>query len=194
MLDAVAQIAPCSRITAAASAHDPMLSAVRTPWCVVRSNPKAERRAHASLHLRGFEAYLPLVTTRWRNRTWHTAALFPGYLFVRLDLAKPWHPVLRCPGVFCLLSIDHKPSTIANGLMRALREAVDGVEALAASEVAWKPGTPCSMAQGPFAGHVAVVLATHDDRATVAVMMFGHLREIQVGLDCLTPREDAEAA
>jgi hypothetical protein len=34
-----------------------------------------------------------------------------------------------------------------------------------------------------------VVTAVHADRALVALLMLGHLREVQVSLDCLAPRD-----
>jgi hypothetical protein len=93
----------------------------RPRWCVIASYPKAERRAHAALHLKGFEPYLPLITYRWADRTWHTGPLFPGYLFVRIDLAKPWHPVLHAPGVFSLLATDGIPSPCPCAVIEALQ-------------------------------------------------------------------------
>ena len=193
MLDAVAELAPHSPITAAASAFDPMLTAVRQPsWCVVRTHPRAERRAHAALHLRGFEAYLPLVTVRWRNRTWHTGPAFPAYLFVRLDLTRPWHPVTACPGVYHLLRVNSRPATCSDAVVAALREALDGADALAATEPPWKVGTPCSVLLGPLASMPAVVtyIAPGDDIAQIAIMMLGQLRTVSVPLDCLRARDD----
>jgi len=73
-------------------------SGSRPVWCVVATLPRQERTAYAELHRRGFEAYLPLITTRWRDRTWHTSPLFPGYVFVRIRLDQPWNPVRYAPG------------------------------------------------------------------------------------------------
>ena len=195
MLDAVAELAPHSPITAAASAFDPMPSVVRTPsWCVVRTHTRAERRAHAALHLRGFDAYLPLVTVRWRDRTWHTRPAFPSYLFVRLDLAKPWHPVTACPGVYHLLRVNSRPATCPDTVVASLRTALDGADALAAAEPPWKPGTPCTLLSGPLQGMPAVVLSIYRGKvfsqAMVAIMMLGHLRTVSVPLDCLRARDE----
>ena len=191
MLDAVAELTPSSPITAAASAFDPMPSVVRQPsWCVVRTHAKAERRAHAALHLRGFDAYLPLVTIRWRDRTWHTQPAFQSYLFVRLDLTRPWHPVTACPGVYHLLRVNSRPATCSDTVVAALREALDGADALAATEPPWKAGTPCSLAVGPLAGMSGIVLSIHNGTARVAAMIAGHLCTVSVPLDCLRTRDE----
>jgi transcription antitermination factor NusG len=177
---------------AAASAYNRCQapSGCRPRWYVVQSQPKAERTAHAALHLKGYEPYLPLITTRWRDRTWHTQPLFAGYLFCRLDLSRPWYPIRWCPGVFSLLSINGTPTPCPDAVLDALR----ATEALRATPMPpsalWAPGMPCRLATGAFAGHDAVVTEVGHDMALVALMMFGHLRTVSVPLDCLTTRDD----
>ena len=165
-------------------------SGSRPVWCVVATYPQAERRAHAALHRIGFTAYLPLITVRWADRSWHTRPLFPGYCFVRIRLDRPWSPVTYAPGVFSLLSFDGKPATCSDTVVEAVRSAVDAAEAFPASPLNWRPGTPCSLATGPLAGMPAVVTHTTNETANIAVMMLGHLRNILVPLDALAPRHD----
>lgn len=162
----------------------------RPAWCAVVTHAQAERRAAASLHRYGFESYLPLVTIRRPCRHYHTGPLFPRYVFVRLDLSRGWSPVTAAPGVFQLVAFDGRPATCSDAVVEAVKAAVDGFEALGATTTPWKPGTPCSLALGPLAGMPAVVTEVSRETATVAVLMFGHLREVAVQLDALTPREE----
>lgn len=163
-------------------------SGSRPVWCVVASLPKAERTAHAALHRYGFEAYLPLITIRWRDRTWHTNALWPGYLFVRLDLSRPWHPVRNCPGVYSLLSTNGIPSICPTAVIEAL-QATEASRARVIPENGWAaPGMPCSLATGAFSGHPAVVLSVGRRKALVAAIMFGGVRQMVVALDNLRQR------
>lgn len=172
---------------------EPSIPAARpsgSRWFVVASQAKAERRAHASLHRFGYQPYLPLITVRWRDRSWHTQALFPGYLFVHIQPGKSWYPIRYAPGVFGLVSIEGKPTPCPEG----------AVEALQASEVVratclrfgpqWAPGMPCSLAAGAFEGCPAVVLKVGQDMALVSLLMFGELREVAVQLDCLVARDE----
>lgn len=192
MLDAL----PTTRLDAdqqaAAPAYDrcQVSCGSRPAWCAVVTHIHAERRAHASLHRFGFEAYLPLVDVRWADRTWHTRPLFPRYCFVRLDLTKPWSPVIAAPGVFQLVSFDGKPATCSDTAVEAVRSAVDGFEAFSASSTLWKPGMPCSLAAGPLAGMPAVVTDVSQETATIALMMLGCLRSVTVPLDSLRPRDE----
>ena len=120
-------------------------SGSRPVWCVVATYPQAERRAHAALHRIGFEAYLPLITVRWADRTWHIRPLFSGYCFVRMRLDRPWSPVTYAPGVFSLLHFDGKPATCPDTVVEAVRSAVDAAEAVPAASHCWRPGTPCKI-------------------------------------------------
>lgn len=159
-------------------------------WCVVATYAKAERRAHAALHRFGFNAYLPLVTTRRRDRSWHTHALFPGYLFVQLDLAKPWSPVRYAPGVFQLLCVDGTPAPCRAGTVEALQAAEAERAIHLPDSTQWAPGTPCVVANGMFDDVPAVVLKIGKDRVLVSLMMLGQLREVLVNADCLRARDE----
>jgi transcription antitermination factor NusG len=168
----------------------PTPSGSRPVWCVVATYPQAERRAHAELHRRGFIAYLPLLTVRLPNRHYRTGPLFPNYAFVRMRLDQPWNPVRYAPGVFSLLSVDGIPSICPDAAVDALRAG----EALRATPLpataSWAPGMACKPATGPFQDHPAVVISVHRETATIACIMFGHLRNVSVPLDCLKARDE----
>ena len=160
MLDTTINAAALLPQQAAASAYSRCQapSGSRPVWCVVAAKPKAERTAHAELHRRGFTAYLPLITTRWRDRTWHTGPLFSGYLFCRIRLDQPWNPVKLCPGVFSLISVDGIPSICPEAAVDALRASEHLRATPQPSSAFWAPGMACRLAVGtPFAGHDAVV-------------------------------------
>ena len=163
----------------------------RPPWCVVTSQPRAERTAHAELHRRGFEAYLPLCTWRRPNRHWSIGPLFPRYLFVRMNLNASWNPVLYAPGVYSLLLSGEKPGTVAEAEIRAL-QAGDALRASPTPPSAlWAPGMACRPRKGhPLEGVDAVVTEVEDNTARVALLMFGQLRTVSVNLDCLTTRDE----
>jgi transcription antitermination factor NusG len=194
MLDA----APHTRLDAdqqdAAAAHERCQapSGSRPVWCVVATYPQAERRAHAALHRVGFHAYLPLITVRWADRTWHTRPLFPGYCFVRMRLDRPWSPVTYAPGVFSLLSFDGKPATCSDAAVDAL-QATEALRATPTPQISqWAPGMPCRLRKGhPMEGADAVVTDVGATIARIAIMMLGHLRNVSVHLDALAPRENS---
>jgi transcription antitermination factor NusG len=73
--------------------------------------------------------------------------------------------------------------------VEAVRSALHAAEHAPRHEVAWKPGTPCSLVLGPLAGAAAVVLATHRDTATLGVLLFGALREVSAPIAWLVARD-----
>lgn len=157
-------------------------------WFVVAAKPRAERRAHAALHLKGYQPYLPTRIIR-RNKAWATVPLFDGYLFVNLDPAKPWYPIRYAPGVFCLLTIDGIPTPCPEGAVEALQASDAERQLPYRPEAAWRPGAAVAVANGPFAGHPAVILSVGQEMALVSLLMFGQLREVAVSLDALTARD-----
>ena len=165
-----------------------MPSGSRSAWCVLATHPKAERRAHACLHLRGWHAYLPLITVRLPNRHYHTHALFPGYIFVRLDLSRPWHPVTACPGVFQLLAIDGIPTPCPPGVVEAIQAGDELRSIPTPRQSLWRPGAACEALLAGGNSVEGVVLSVRGERAVIATIMFGALREMSVPVDCLTVR------
>lgn len=159
-------------------------------WFVVATKPRAERRAHAALHLKGYQPFLPEVTVRRRDRSWRTVPLFPGYVFIRLDLARPWYPIRFAPGVFQLLTINGVPAPCPDHAVEAVQSALQAAQALAGEKERWRVGSPCSLSLHPLRGVPAIVTAIHDGRAQVAVMMLGQLRQLAVRVDQLAPPGD----
>ena len=167
----------------------PMPSGSRpTRWYVLATHHRAEMRAHACLHLRGWKPYLPLITIRTPKREYRTQALYPGYLFVSLDLSRPWHPVTACPGVFSLLSIEGMPTPCPYGVVEALRAGEEARRTTPTDPPArWAPGAVCAPAEGMLAGHRGVILRVTRSHAVVALVILGGLREVTIPLDSLAP-------
>jgi transcription antitermination factor NusG len=159
-------------------------------WAVCYTHPQAERWAAQNLTLRGYVTFLPLCTVRRRDRAVPTlfhpvrVPLFPRYVFAVIDGA--WTPLRYCRGVRALLmdgdGHPHRLDAALVGTLQAMQEP-------AGDAVPWAAGTPCSLAQGPFAGHPGVVLGVKRDTASLAVMVLGALRTVSAPLSALVPRE-----
>ena len=90
---------------------------------MVRTKPRRERVALASLAQRGFEVYCPM----YLEPAWHRRApagpcpLFPGYVFVRCAPLMELNAVRFCPGVLDLITFDRRLATVGNELIDELR-------------------------------------------------------------------------
>jgi transcription antitermination factor NusG len=159
-------------------------------WGVCYTQPQAEHFAEANLTRNGFRTYLPLAT-RWIKRPVHfvRVPLFARYLFVQHDIPELWRPIRETPGVTAVLQCGNRMQYASAGAVEALQAA----EALAATQppetASWAPGTPCSLATGPFAELDAVVLSIHRNIASVGIMCMGALRSVSVDVACLVGRE-----
>jgi len=114
--------------------------------------------------------------------------LFPGYLFVNLSPADPWSPVRNAPGVASLLMACGRPEQVRHGLVEALQAGDAARQSIAPPSTAWQPGAPCRLSHGPFGQYDAVVITPGRAICTVAVMMFGAMRQVDAPTEWLEAR------
>lgn len=147
-------------------------------WCVVNTHPNQESRAETNLLRQGFRAWLPAINrTRRHARRVDTvrAPLFPGYLFVNLDLAAGgWSVINHSFGVKRLLADAVAPKPLPAAFIDALRSRLgaDGVVDLAPDGLA--PGEVVRIGEGPFEGRLAIVSALRPgDRVRLLLDVLG---------------------
>lgn len=133
-------------------------------WCVVNTLPNQEVRAEANLLRQGFRAWLP-ATRRLRRHARKVdvvrAPLFPGYLFVELDLDRDgWSPINSTYGVRRLLVQDVRPKTLPGQFVADLQRSVDddGTCMIEPERPGLRPGMRVRIAKGPFADCIATIL------------------------------------
>jgi len=130
-------------------------------WYVVNTLPHQEARAETNLLRQGYRAWLPSIKRSRRHaRRILTilAPLFPGYLFVELDLEQDsWSPINGTFGVRRLLCHDNRPALVPADLMQSLRQAEeDGV--MPPPESGLKPGQRVRLIAGPFVYHIGTLV------------------------------------
>src|SRR3546814_12627785 len=87
-----------------------------TRWYVAQTQAQGEERARLNLERQGFRTYLP----RYRRERRHArrrdvvkAPLFPGYIFIELDLEQsPWRSINGTFGVTRLVFHAHTPAAV----------------------------------------------------------------------------------
>jgi transcription antitermination factor NusG len=194
MLDAI----PTSRLDAD-SPHDHLgCRSIRAPrWACVYTHPQAEVWANTNLRRSGYITFLPTHLVQQRDRITPSMLhcvirpLFPRYLFLLFDHhAASWSPIRATPGVVDLIRTGSDVHYAPEGAIAALQAGQSDRATPTPPSAIWAPGMPCSLATGPFADHQGVVMSVGHDMALVALMMFGHLREVAVQLDCLKERDE----
>jgi len=142
-------------------------------WYAVNTQPHLETRALVNLEFQGFTAFLPRrIKTTKHARQFRTVAapLFPGYLFVGLDLRRErWRSINGTLGVRSLVMTGEQPAAVPMGIVEALTAMQDPAGLISfASNL--EIGQRVRMLGGPFAEMVGQ-LEWLDDAGRVQVLL-----------------------
>ena len=138
--------------TAPTEATEP--SAAAWGWYAVHTHPRKEPVALENLQRQGFEAYLPLLHVQKVRRgkaVMVDEAMFPRYLFVRLDSSaqgRSWAPIRSTLGVRTLVQFGGRPARVQPELIEWLRNREREFDPLHLFE----PGDAVTVNAGPFKG------------------------------------------
>jgi transcriptional antiterminator RfaH len=159
-------------------------------WYVAQSHPHAERKAVLHLNRQGFETYLPVYQKRRRHarRTETiTAALFPRYIFIAVDMAaQRWLSIQSTIGVSTLVCNGDVPAPVPAGVIEALkrREDENGFF-LFDNRTRFAPGDSVRIVDGAFAACFGLFEGLRDgERVAVLLDLLG--RKVRVVLDDLS--------
>jgi transcription antitermination factor NusG len=154
-------------------------------WFVARVLPHQESRAQLNLHRLGFRSFVPRLrrTVRHARRLRDTLQpLFPGYIFVIIDLSKHrWRSVNGTFGVASLIMGAEQPTPVPPGVVEALVASCEsrGVVRL---DDSLEIGQRVRMVSGPFA-ETLCRLAHLGDRGRVCVLLEIMGMEVAAQLD-----------
>lgn len=146
-------------------------------WYVAKTKPRVERQVASILESRGIRAYLPLLKRRQRFE-----ALFPGYLFLNMDLRTDEYLRSRAaPGISYFLCAEREPVSVPDDLVDTIRQWVEHENAMKPAE-RFKPGDPVLIAAGPFRDVEAIFdrSLTPQGRCIVLLHILGKLTRVQV--------------
>ena len=163
----------------------------RLRWFAVNTQPNSERRAQINLERQGWRSLCPQVsrTTRsGRRMKTHLRALFPGYIFVNMNLAQSrWRAVDGTFGVRAIVKTGDLPAPLPVGVVESLIAMTDeaGKVSFASS---LSPGQDVRFLSGPLAGLIGRL--EHLDaagRVTVLLDLLGRSTPIRGHASELTP-------
>lgn len=123
-------------------------------WYAVHTHPRKEGVALENLERQGFEAYLPRLQVQKARRgkaIMVEEAMFPRYLFVRLDTSaqgRSWAPIRSTLGVRSLVQFGGRPARVQPELIDWLRQREHEFDPLHL----FQPGDLVTVNAGPFKG------------------------------------------
>lgn len=145
-------------------------------WGAVQTQANREALAEAQLTRQGFECWCPLIPSKVRTGQKYTLKLkplFPGYLFVRIDLAARWSVIESTIGVSRIVKSGSAPSALPCGFVEELRERADELGSAWFNEKL-SEGDTVRLVSGAFDNWVGRVMSLPDrDRVTLLLQMVG---------------------
>jgi len=152
-------------------------------WYALYTNPRHEKVVAKQLNDRCVENFLPLYRTwhRWKDRRKQVElALFPGYVFVRIEERNKLQ-VLKTPGAVNLVSFSGKLAALPEAEITALRNALDN-EICAEPYPFLRLGRKVRVVRGPMAGAEGI-LARKRDKYRVVISVEVLMRSVALEID-----------
>lgn len=159
-------------------------------WYVIHCEAQHDRQVQRLLQERGVNVFAPrILRTRKRNGD---KALFPGYVFVRLDLGTGVWGVMRyLPGIRKLVEVGGEACPVDETVIVAIRRRVEHwmlpVEQL-------KPGDRVAVTSGIFADLEGVFTEALSGDERVAILLDIMRRQVRVELATHEIRSAGSAA
>ena len=127
-------------------------------WYVMHSKPQKELFLFKQLCLNQVESYLPLIKKFDHFGMVSTRAFFPGYLFVRADIALCGvSQLLWIPGSKGIVCFGGEPASVSDSFIEGLMRKMDSFNAEPKSRLLrYRNGDAVTIAEGPFEGFQAI--------------------------------------
>jgi transcriptional antiterminator RfaH len=156
-------------------------------WYAVHTHPRGEVKALEHLGRQGYETYLPRYARKIRHarKTERVVrALFPRYLFVRLDLTtQGWRSIRSTIGVADIVCLGDQPTPLPDGVVDVLKAQEDAEGFVQFVNVPrFKKGDSVFVLSGPFAQQLGLCDGiTDNQRIAILLDLLG--RKVRVMLD-----------
>lgn len=160
-------------------------------WYAVQTKARSENLAQMHLNRQGYVTHLPLLrNARHRRGRWCSTIepLFPGYLFVQLDMAtQNSAPIRSTRGVVGLVRFGNEMRPMPRRLMQSLLDAQLEQVAIDPSDL-FSEGDRVILVDGPMKGLAAIVQAKQGrDRVLLLLDLLGRENRVVVSPHQLAP-------
>lgn len=161
-------------------------------WYAIHTKARQEQVARENLQRQGFLTHLPLIkAARHRRGRWHGTVepLFPGYLFVQIDLdTQNSAPIRSTRGVIGMVRFGNGPQPMPHGIMQALLNARLSEGDPIDPDTLFEEGDRVTLVEGPMKGLTAIVQAkTGQDRVLILLDLLGRENRVAVSRHQIVP-------
>ncbi len=164
-------------------------------WYVLYTKAMQEQAVAQQLEQKGLEVFFPCYTER-RHPSPRLRPLFPGYLFVRLELERTGLAVLQwTPGLCYVVSFAGTPARMPDEAIELVRLQLERVRERGGLHTSsFEAGEHVRISSGPLAGMEAVFDGTAGsaDRVRILIDFLGEVNRALVRADWLQSMRPAE--
>ena len=157
-----------------------------TAWYAVRTRSNFENKVLRQLQGRAITAFLPKVwiwSRRRDRRKKISVPLFPGYLFVQVELDAQTHlDVVQAAGAVNMVGVKGKPVPVADNEMANL-QVLDGTDRSLKQLKGLKQGDKLMIVDGPLQGLIGTYQRLKDKSARLIVGLSLLNQSVAVELD-----------
>lgn len=154
-------------------------------WYVIRTKPRQEQLAYENLQRQGYQCFYPKLKKMQRKRgvkQWCVEALFPGYLFISLDMGTTnAGPIRSTRGVYGLVAFGLQVKPVSDGVISAIRFQANEDHIVVNTSVELEMGHKVRIHGGPLEGMDAIFQEKSGrDRAILLLNILGTERMVEV--------------
>lgn len=155
-------------------------------WYVAQTHSQSEFQALAHLKRQGFLAYLPQYLKKRRHARRVDAVrrpLFPGYLFISMDVERiRWRAIRSTVGIRSLICNGELPTAVPEGVVEEIRAHEDEGGLVPVTEPApFKKGETVRISHGAIRGQVGLFDCESDEeRVFVLLSLMGRQLRVRV--------------
>ena len=155
-------------------------------WYEVRTKSRHEEKVNIRLQKKLFDVFLPKIEV-WSRRKDRKKRilipLFPGYLFVKCELAKKvWLEILKTFGVAYVVSLTDEPTPIPENQINVIKKVMDSKIALKLHPYV-NVGDKVIVVDGPLQGVAGYYLSPNHDKGKLILSLDLLNRSIEVEMD-----------
>jgi len=144
-------------------------------WYLVHAKARQERVAERNLQHLGVEIFCPRFKKRKANRSKkqgeENETLFPGYLFVRVDISTEFRKVTYAHGVLRVVKFGSSPAVVEEEIIHSIRARDDNGLIVLSPSSSLKSGQAVLIAKGPFRGFEAIFEQELNGMQRVALLL-----------------------
>jgi transcriptional antiterminator RfaH len=129
-------------------------------WYLIQVKARQEGTAARNLQHLGVETFCPrfkkIKGNRCKTQAEGKVPLFPGYLFVRVDMSTEFRKVTYAHGVLRVVKFGSAPALVAEEIIHSIRAREDDGLVVLSSSSSLKTGQVVLIDKGPFQGFEAI--------------------------------------